>query len=132
MHTNVSYTDDTRAIIHSVSNLPTTTQITATGPASSTLPTFTPPTIPPKGKCARKARKFSADQACSGGINLADIITNQSALSDVSITSRLLSNACSSQRCFNTYIKTYRECLIDASGVRGNTNGTKSVRMYVN
>ena len=108
-------------------DLPTTLQIIVTNTSSSI-----PPTIPPNGKCVKKARKFSADQACSGGVNVVDILTNQSATSDVSITSRLQSSACSNQRCFNTYIKIYRECLIDLSGVRGNTNGTKLVRVYVN
>ena len=90
------------------------------------IPGSLPPTLPPDSKCAIKSKAFSVDRNCSGGINVGKLLI--SAATNVSITSQLYSNACSSQSCFNTYIKTYRVCLIDVSGARGNSTGMKSVR----
>ena len=106
-------------------SFPTSTQSTST--TFSTPPPIIPPTIPPKSKCARRARALSNDQACSGGTNIAEILTNQSAISDVARISRLHSYLCSSQRCFNRYVKTYRACVLDLSGARGNSQIRESV-----
>ena len=104
--------------------LPTTMQSTST---SASTPPFTLP--PPKSICAKRARALSADQACSGGANIAEILTNQSARLDTARSSRLYSYLCSSQICFNKYVKTLRACLIDLSGGRGNGAAKKSVRL---
>jgi len=58
------------------------------------------------------ARALSADQACSGGVNIAELLTNLTAATNAAYVSRLHSmHLCSSQRCFNKYVKTYRSCL---------------------
>ena len=92
--------------------------------------TTTPPTIPPKSRCAKRAKEFSADQACSGGANVAEILTNQSALFDTARISRLHSYFCSNQSCFNKYVKTYSDCTIDMSAARRNASAKKSVRLH--
>ena len=106
-------------------SLPTTLQSTST--SVSTLPPFTLP--PPKSICAKRARALSNDQACSGGTNIAELLTNQSTRLDTARSSRLYSYLCSSQSCFNKYVKTLRACLIDLSGGRGNATAKKSVRL---
>ena len=108
-------------------SLPTPMQPTST-PVITPTP-FTPPTIRPKSKCARRARALSADEACSGGTNIAEILTNQSAILDTARTSRLYSYLCSSQSCFNEYVQTYKACIIDFLGARGNATVKKLVRL---
>ena len=89
-----------------------------------------PPTIPPRSKCARLARAYSADQNCSGGANIGEILVNRSAISDTARISQLHSHFCSSQSCFNQYVNTFRACLVDVSGTRRNVTARKSVRLY--
>ena len=101
-------------------------------PISTTVITptpFTPPTIRPKSKCAKRAKALSADEACSGGTNIAELLTNQSAILDTARISHLYSYLCSNQSCFNKYVQTYRACIIDLSGARGNATIKKLVRL---
>ena len=91
--------------------------------------TPTPPTIPPESRCAKKAKDLSTDESCSGGANVAEIIVNQSALLDTARISRLYSNFCSSQRCFNKYVNTYSVCSVALSRARGNVSG-ETVRRH--
>ena len=95
-----------------------------------TSPPPPPPTIPPRSKCARMARAFSADQNCSGGANIGELLVNQSALSDTARISQLHSHFCSSQSCFNQYVNTFRACLVDVSGSRRNVTARKLVRLH--
>ena len=102
--------------------------------ASTTVVTSTPVTIPtirPKSKCAKRAKALSADQACSGGTNIAEILTNLSAILDTVRISRLHSYLCSSQSCFNKYVQANRACSIDLSGARGNATTKKFVRLHI-
>ena len=93
-----------------------TTFVTPT-PIYTTYPTSTPPTVSPKSKCAKRAKALSADQACSGGVDYyTDILKNGSVGKDLARMAELHSYLCSSQRCFNKYVKTYRACLIALSG----------------
>lgn len=84
-------------------------------------------------KCAKRARAFSAKHACSGGANIADheLLAKLSApkRSDVAQISQLYSHFCSSQRCFNQYVKTYRSCSIDLKGTKGNATASESVSL---
>ena len=95
-----------------------------------TSPPPPPPTLPPRSKCARMARVFSADQNCSGGVNIGELLVNRSALSDTARTSQLHSHFCSSQSCFNQYVNTFRACLVDVSGSRRNVTARKLVRLH--
>ena len=105
-----------------MSLLPTSMQPTSPPPP--------PPTLPPRSKCARMARVFSADQNCSGGVNIGELLVNRSALSDTARTSQLHSHFCSSQSCFNQYVNTFRACLVDVSGSRRNVTARKLVRLH--
>ena len=91
--------------------------------------TPTPPTIPPKSRCAKKAKDLSTDESCSGGAKVAEILVNQSALLDTARISRLHSYFCSSQRCFNKYVNTYSVCFVAFSRARGNASG-ETVRLH--
>ena len=101
-------------------SLPTTMQTTPT-----------PPMVPPKSKCANRSRALSADQACSGGANIGELLVNQSGRLDPAETSRLLPYICSSQKCFNKYVKAYSHCTIDLSGARENGTAIKLVSVHV-
>ena len=89
-----------------------------------------PPTIPPKSKCAKRARALSADQACSGGTNLGEVMANRSAIMNTARISQLHSYFCSSQRCFNKYVKTFSDCTVDLSGSRENATAKKLVSLH--
>ena len=93
--------------------------------------TRTPPMVPPKSKCANRSRALSADQACSGGVNIGEILVNQNGRLDPAGTSRLLPYICSSQKCFNKYVKTCSDCTIDLSGARENVTARKLVSVHV-
>ena len=108
-------------------SLPTSIQSTSTVVVTPTP--FTLPPIRPKSKCAMKARDFSADVACSGGTNIAEILTNRSAILDTARISRLHSHLCSSQSCFKKYVEAYKACFVDISGARGNATTKKLVRL---
>ena len=101
-------------------------------PISTTFvtPTPTPSTIPTKSRCAKRSRALSADQVCSGGANIAEILTNESLSTDVSRISRLYSHLCSSQKCFKKFVRTYSDCIVDLSGVRENATAKKQVSLH--
>ena len=110
-----------------VSFIPTTMQ-----PISTTSTTPTPTTFPPiprNSKCARQSRALSADQTCSGGANVGEILSNRSALLDTARISQLHSHFCSSQKCFKKYVTTYSACQVHLRGADGNATAEKEVSL---
>ena len=87
-------------------------------------------TVPPKSKCANRSRALSADQACSGGTNIGELMINRSAILDTARISRLHSYLCSSQKCFNKYVRTFSDCIVDVSGSRQNATARKLVSFH--
>ena len=87
-------------------------------------------TVPPKSKCAKRSRALSADQACSGGANIGELLINRSAILDTARISRLHSYLCSSQKCFNKYVRTFSDCIVDVSGSRQNATARKLVSFH--
>ena len=108
--------------------IPTTLQTIST---TYTTPIPTPfPPIPRNSKCARKSRVLSADQNCSGGVNIGELLRNRSAQLDTARISQLHSHFCSSQKCFNQYVKTYSACQVHLRGADGNATAEKVVSSF--